>query len=125
MKYRITCSMLGGVGNQQHLRGDIVDASALEVDGADIDRLLSLGAIAFAEDDTADGPVAQAGDVDPLDLMTKAQLLEIAVGLGIEDVGKRTPNAELIELIRAAQSLEDDADGEGEDDGEPTDQDEE
>lgn len=115
MKYRITCSMLGGVGNQQHLRGDIVDASALEVDGADIDRLLSLGAIAFAEDDTADGPVAQAGDVDPLDLMTKAQLLEIAVGLGIEDVGKRTPNADLIELIRAAQAPVDDAKDEGPD----------
>lgn len=109
MKYKINCSMLGAL-NKHYLRDEIVDAAELKGEGVDIDRLLGLGAVVVAEDD--DEPVETA---ETLDLMTKAQLLEIAVGLGIEDVGKRTPNADLIELIRAAQAPVDDAKDEGPD----------
>lgn len=47
--------------------------------------------------------------VADLESLTKVQLLEVAANMGIEGVGSRTPNAEIIDAIRDGQAVIDES----------------
>ncbi len=106
LKLKETIRVLGA----RHLPGAVVDTGDAGISDAEAQVLVRRGTADVIEPEppqeppatgTLAGVVEESGAVVPLADMTKADLVELAVGMGLDATGKT--KAQLVELIGAQQ----------------------